>query len=103
MTGLQLKELRILRNYTQVKAADKLGVSLTTIERWEREDYRINKKYHPRIKSVFCLPVEKRDRSERLRKRKAQIEVLGEIGNVKFADLKEDDPRLKKLREVYDA
>lgn len=103
MTGLQLKELRILRNYTQVKTADKLGVSLTTIERWEREDYRIHKKYHPRIKSVFCLPVEKRDRSERLRKRKAQIDVLGEIGNIRFVDLKEDDPRLKKLREVYNA
>src|SRR5699024_12804876 len=111
MTGNQLHMLRVSRNMTKYKLSTKLGISLGTLNRWEREDFEIPYKYYARIKRTFDLEFYElvtrkyRTDEEKIKLQKQRIECMERMDRKakKWSDLPEDDADLIEFRKVVGA
>ena len=111
MTGKQLKQLRLDKGITKHKLSSKLGVNISTVNRWEREDMNIHRKYYARIQCIFNLDFFEvitrtyRTEEEKETLRKQRVEIMGRMDRKaeKWSDLPEDDADLIALRKVVGA
>lgn len=111
MTGNQLHTLRVSRNMTKYKLSTKLGISLGTLNRWEREDFEIPHKYYARIKRTFDLEFYElvtrkyRTDEEKIKLQKQRIECMERMDrkSERWHDLPENDPDLNTFRKLVGA
>ena len=90
MTGNQIRKNRMKLGYSTDKLARKVGVSLSTIQKWERGAQPPNKSNLIRLYAVFNLghPFKRElTDKQRLEERKRQIELMAKL------DAKVDKPR----------
>ena len=108
MTGKQLNSLRIDKGITKYRLASKLGIDVSTLNRWTREDSNIHHKYYARIQCIFNLDLFKvitrtyRTEEEKETLRKQRVEIMGRMDKKaeKWSDLPEDDADLIEFRKV---
>ena len=111
MTGKQLKQLRLDKGIMKHKLSNKLGVNISTVNRWEREDMNIHRKYYARIQCIFNLDFFEvitrtyRTEEEKETLRKQRVEIMGRMDRKaeKWSDLPEDDADLIAFRKVVGA
>ena len=111
MTGRQLKQLRLDKGITKHKLSSKLGVNISTVNRWEREDMNIHRKYYARIQCIFNLDFfevitrtyRTEEEKETLRKQRVEIMERMDRKAEKWSDLPEDDADLIAFRKVVGA
>ena len=111
MTGKQLNNLRIDKGITKHRLASKLGIDVSTLNRWTREDSNVHRKYYARIQCIFDLDFFEvitrtyRTEEEKERLRKQRVEIMGRMDRKaeKWSDLPEDDADLIALRKVVGA
>lgn len=53
ITGLKLKNLRKLKGFSREKLADKLNVSLRSVENWERGKSKPLQVFQNKLKKIF--------------------------------------------------
>ena len=111
MTGKQLNNLRIDKGITKHRLASKLGIDVSTLNRWTREDSNVHRKYYARIQCIFNLDFFEvitrtyRTEEEKERLRKQRVEIMGRMDRKakKWSDLPEDDADLIEFRKVVGA
>ena len=111
MTGIQLNNLRIDKGITKHRLASKLGIDVSTLNRWTREDSNVHRKYYARIQCIFNLDFFEvitrtyRTEEEKERLRKQRVEIMGRMDRKaeKWSDLPEDDADLIEFRKVVGA
>lgn len=111
MTGKQLNNLRIHKGITKHRLASKLGIDVSTLNRWTREDSNIHRKYYARIQCIFKLDFFEvitrtyRAEEEKEKLRKQRVEIMGRMDRKaeKWSDLPEDDADLIEFRKVVGA
>ena len=111
MTGKQLNNLRIDKGITKHRLASKLGIDVSTLNRWTREDSNIHHKYYARIQCIFNLDLFEvtthtyRTEEEKERLRNQRMEIMGRMDRKaeKWSDLPEDDADLIAFRKVVGA
>ena len=114
MTGNQIRKKRMKLGYSTDKLARKVGVSLSTIQKWERGAQPPNKSNLIRLYAVFNLghPF-KRERTDaqRLEEKKQRIELMAKLDAKvdesrklgSWVDLDDNDPELIELRKLIGA
>ena len=111
MTGKQLNNLRIDKGITKHRLASKLGIDVSTLNRWTREDSNVHRKYYARIQCIFDLDFFEvitrtyRTEEEKETLRKQRVEIMGRMDRKteKWSDLPEDDADLIAFRKVVGA
>ena len=111
MTGIQLNNLRIDKGITKHRLASKLGIDVSTLNRWTREDSNVHRKHYARIQCIFNLDFFEvitrtyRTEEEKERLRKQRVEIMGRMDRKaeKWSDLPEDDADLIEFRKVVGA
>ena len=111
MTGKQLNNLRLDKGITKQRLASKLGIDVSTLNRWTREDSNVHRKYYARIQCIFKLDFFEvitrtyRTEEEKERLRKQRVEIMGRMDRKaeKWSDLPEDDADLIEFRKVVGA
>ena len=111
MTGKQLNNLRIDKGITKHRLASKLGIDVSTLNRWTREDSNVHRKYYARIQCIFDLDFFEvitrtyRTEEEKETLRKQRVEIMGRMDRKaeKWSDLPEDDADLIALIKVVGA
>jgi transcriptional regulator with XRE-family HTH domain len=110
MTGHELKQLRLKTELSQHKLSQKIGIHLKTLQRWERENWKIQAKYLPRIRGIFDLAVKERfanhetpEQKESLRQQRVEIMERMDRKVERWGDLPNDDPDLIAFRKVVGA
>lgn len=114
MTGNQIRKKRLKLGYTTDKLARKVGVSLSTIQKWERGVQPPNKNNLIRLYAAFGLghPF-KRERTDkqRLADKKRRIELMAKLDAKvdesrklgSWNDIDDNDPELIELRKLIGA
>ena len=114
MTGNQIRKKRMELGYTTDKLARKVGVSLSTIQKWERGAQPPNKSNLIRLYAVFNLghPFKRElTDKQRLEERKRQIELMAKLDAKvdkreklgSWVDLDDNDPDLIEFRKLVGA
>ena len=111
MTGKQLNNLRLDKGITKHRLASKLGIDVSTLNRWTREDSNVHRKYYARIQCIFNLDFFEvitrtyRTKEEKETLRKQRVEIMGRMDRKaeKWSDLPEDDADLIEFRKVVGA
>lgn len=114
MTGAEIMKHRKKMNYTTDKLAQKVGVTVDTVQKWERDIMKPRENNRVRLHIVLGLghPFRRKlTNAQRLAERKRRIELMmildskvdtpDELGN--WAELDDDDPDLIALRMVCGA
>nr|DAS90389.1 MAG TPA: Helix-turn-helix XRE-family like protein [Caudoviricetes sp.] len=55
---ISLKSARVNANLTLVEASKRLGVSKSTLIKWEREPWLVNSMVQDKISEVYCIPID---------------------------------------------
>ena len=114
MTGNQIRKKRLALGYTTDKLARKVGVSLSTIQKWERGVQPPNRNNLIRLYAAFGLghPFKRElTDKQRLEERKRQIELMAKLDAKvdkreklgSWVDLDDNDPDLIELRKLVGA
>ena len=110
MTPAEIKEHRKQLGYTQLKLADKIGVNIGTVGKWEQGAHEISRINKIRLHQVFGIPLEEKrvSKSEEQREfeRKMRVAVLHRLDRKtdgKWALLADDDADLELYREMVGA
>ena len=114
MTGNQIRKKRLELGYTTHKLARKVGVSLSTIQKWERGAQPPNRNNLIRLYAAFGLGhpfkreltdkqrlEEKKQRIELMAKLDAKVDESRKLGS--WVDLNDNDPDLVELRKLVGA
>lgn len=114
MTGNQIRKKRLQLGYTTHKLAQKVGVTLSTIQKWERGVQPPNESNLIRLYAAFGLghPF-KRERTDaqRLEEKKRRIELMAKLDAKvdesrklgSWNDIDDNDPELIELRKLIGA
>lgn len=114
MKGNQIRKKRMELGYTTHKLAQKVGVTTSTIQKWERGVQPPNKSNLIRLYTAFNLghPFKRElTDKQRLEERKRQIELTAKLDAKvdkprklgSWADLDDNDPDLIELRKLAGA
>ena len=114
MTGNQIRRKRLALGYSTDKLARKVGVSLSTIQKWERGVQPPNRNNLIRLYAAFGLghPFKRElTDKQRLEERKRQIELMAKLDAKvdkprklgSWVDLDDNGPDLIELRKLVGA
>ena len=114
MTGNQIRKKRLELGYTTDKLARKVGVSLSTIQKWERGVQPPNRNNLIRLYAAFGLghPFKRElTDKQRLEERKRQIELMAKLDAKvdkreklgSWVDLDDNDPELIEFKKLIGA
>ena len=111
MTGNQIRKKRMELGYSTDKLARKVGVSLSTIQKWERGVQPPNRNNLIRLYAAFGLGhpfkreltdaqrlEEKKQRIELMAKLDAKVDKREKLGS--WNDIDDNDPDLLELRKL---
>ena len=111
MTGAEIMKHRKKMNYTTDKLAQKVGVTVDTVQKWERDIMKPRENNRVRLHVVLGLghPFRRKlTNAQRLAERKRRIELMmildgkvdtpGKLGS--WTGLDDNDPDLLELREL---
>ena len=111
MTGAEIMKHRRKMNYTTDKLAQKVGVTVDTVQKWERDSMKPRENNRVRLHVVLGLghPFRRKlTNAQRLAERKRRIELImamdakvdtpGKLGS--WADLDDNDSDLLELRKL---
>ena len=111
MTGAEIMKHRRKMNYTTDKLAQKVGVTVDTVQKWERDIMKPRENNRVRLHIVLGLghPFRRKlTNAQQLAKRKRRIELImamdakvdtpDKLGS--WGDLDDNDPDLLELRKL---